>query len=302
MAASTRKWRKQQKEYNRRKRQATRRREEQERIAKQEATEAERANKLSTVLGLTAAQGFGKNIVSQVLATSKVSQSNYLTNTLRKKRLNEAKARFFKNYDEQVNGSRLLYAIEKEDPFAVKLVVKEPGMNLELMKSALKSLLDSMIDTVGEEISRKQFYRYHRQLHMERVEEKKRVKLNTMMEIFDILFKAGAKIGLDELKKIWSTGEFVYTFLEKYPQLIQPSRFYQNELLQYLQENLEYTEEEIYSEQHEFHRGENGGYGFVPAHLRDEEHLQDLSITTFQAFLESPEEYNEETGNNQNLD
>ena len=132
MATSTRKWRKRQKEYARRKRQATRRAEESP-AAKQK--EKERMNKLQAVFGLTAAQGFGPNIFSGILASSKGQQENYLTASLRKKRKENAEERRrelerFPPYDVDYYGSKLLYAVNKGDVELVKLLLQRPDTNV----------------------------------------------------------------------------------------------------------------------------------------------------------------------------
>lgn len=302
MPSSTRKWRKRQKEYERRRRQATRRHEA--RVEEQERKRQE--NLLSFAMGMTAKAGFNKNVLSQALATSKATQTNYLITLARKKRLENAKKRFFQNYNERTDGSQLHYAIQKEDPFAVKLVLGEPGI-LQTRgpgaRTPLQTLLNRLLNVIDEPIEENIWYHSRFQ---KRVKEKE-ARIEVLMKIYDLLVKAGARVGVEELNLLWSSYA-IESFLDLYPELVQPSFFHRREIMTYLRNELNDIRRDIREEQGEFHRGEFGGYGFVPEYLiREEERIQGL-IDRFKTFVTSfdsntgwyrlSNEYNSEDGTN----
>jgi hypothetical protein len=74
---------------------------------------------LENVLGITAAVGYNKNVLGKGSALSTRSRSNYLTNTLRKKKLRN----MFKGV-KPVNW--LYYAVNKQDAYLVKRLLEDP--------------------------------------------------------------------------------------------------------------------------------------------------------------------------------
>ena len=282
MASSTRKWRKRQKEYNRRKRQATRR--HQERMNEEQRKRQE--NLLSLSMGITAKSGFNKNVLSQAIATSKATQTNYLITLARQKRLANAKKRFFTKYNERTNRSRLHYAIKKQDPFAVKLVLGEPGVNMTIrnisLRTPLQTAISYLIDIAEEEITENIAY----QKQFEERAKQKTIRLNKAFEILDLLVNQGAIFGVEELSKLWNSS-VIGIILERYPQIIPTSYTHRQAIQEYLRGELASVEAEIDEERHEFHRGENGGYGFVPPYLYDEYDKQENYIQVFNTFVKS---------------
>ena len=130
---------------------------------------------------------------------------------------------------------------------------------------------------------------YHRQFREKLAEKQKRI--DVIMEIIDILVKAGATLSPDILVAFWGTGAQIGTFLELYPQLVQLSFVHRDEILKELKRSLEITEADMDDERQEFHRG--WGYGYVPQYLKDQREMEEYSLETFKTFLRS---YDPDTG------
>lgn len=207
-------------------------------------------NKLGLVLGFTAAQGHTRNVVSKASEVSKSVRSNYLTETLRKKRINLKKNAFFKNYTEEMYGSKLHYAIKKQDPYAVKLVLPTSTLHvrhfnqtpLETAFSQLRMILDQAKDP------------------------------HNALEIINILLLAKAPVTPLVIQELWSISndDPLRQLLKQHPILKEKTVEFKESVLNAYDTELYQIERDIEGERSEFRRGENGGYGYVPQSFYDE--------------------------------
>lgn len=303
MASSTRKWRKQQKEYNRRRRQATRRAQEAAQRAEEAAQkqrekerENERMQKLQAALGYTAAQGFGRNIFSGILASSKGQQENYLTASLRKKRLAEAprlryekKMREYEEYPYSYS-SKLHFAVEKKDPELVQYILEQGDTNVNLEDQARRNtaLEHALRDLVAVNMSYNEGNEYAEQ-----------ESYDNLHQIIGLLINAGASIRAQTLSFLWQQppSEIQY-LLDTFPVLKEKTIEFQAEILQMLHQNITELEIEIHEiglEEEFVRNGEHSGYYrvHVPNSYYTELDALYASINNLRRFLET---YNSKSG------
>jgi len=296
MASSTRKWRKQQKEYNRRRRQATRRAEEAAQKQREKERENERMRKLQAALGVTAAQGFGRNIFSGILATSKGQQENYLTTSLREKRLAETprlryekKMREYEEYPYSYS-SKLHFAVEKKDPELVQYILEQGDTNVNLEDHTRRNtaLEHALRDLVAVNMSYNGFNNTAEQESYE-----------NLHQIISLLINAGASIRARTLSFLWQQplNEIQY-LLDTFPVLKEKTIEFQAEILLMLHQNLTELEGDIHEiglEVEFVRNGENSGY--YPAHVPDSYYTEldalYASINNLRKFLET---YNSKSG------
>lgn len=261
MSSSTRKWRKQQKEYNRRRRQATRRAEE----ATQKQHEKKRMQKLQSVLGLTAAQGFGRNIFSGILASSKGQQENYLTASLREKRLEEApQLRFQKKmrnklqeYDEHpqyYHQSKLNFAVKKEDPELLAYILQEADTNISeeiAFSTALETILFRLSGVNLE---------YQIKGQDERLDR----SYQNLREMVKLLLEAGSPVRAKTLALLWEQEpNDLHMILDTFPVLKDKTIEFQAQILLILHEELTSLENDIHEmglQMNFVRNGEDSGY------------------------------------------
>jgi Icc-related predicted phosphoesterase len=296
MASSTRKWRKQQKEYNRRRRQATRRAEE----AAEKQRENERMKKLQAALGVTAAQGFGRNIFSGILASSKGQQENYLTASLREKRLAEApRLRHLKQmrnklqkYEEYpyIYNSKLMFAVSEMDPDLVQYILEQGDTNINLEDQTTRiTALESVL-------------RYLLEINMtynEYSEYNDQEKYEKLHQILSILMNAGATIRAKTLTLFWQQppSEIQY-LLDTFPIFKEKTIEFQAQILLMLHEDITDIEHDIHEiglEVEFVRNGENSGY--YPVRVPDSYYTEldalHASIYNLRRFLET---YNSKSG------
>lgn len=198
------------------------------------------ANRFQNVLGITAAMGYNKNMLSTASELSKKAQTNYLINTLRKKRFEEKKKQFFKNQ----TGSRLEHAISKASPFAVKMVLKEPGTNIEGKTNSSygippKTPLELAFWHLG----------------ISTLGKKGGKRADDLLEIIHILLQAGAVVTVESMKSLWNLdGDLTYRLLEQNPALKENTFEYASELQMGFHKQLDSIKKEIQSEKN--------GYGY----------------------------------------
>jgi uncharacterized protein (DUF433 family) len=288
MSQTRKQWRKKQKDIKRKKRLETRRQHQQQK----------KENIISQALGITAAQGYNKNILSQTLALSKTMQSNYLTGLAREKRVRNSIQRFLKDYTEERFTTPLHYAIFRIDPVAIRLLLEFGEMKNLAKKNTfdhtpLEEVLN-LIKTGLEERERGDPY-HPKQILLDI--QKKKEEQKKLITIAELLIDAGAPITVDELAGFWQTGVFVEQFLEKYPQLVSESYTNRDEILRILK----YEVKEIVDE---MRSSEENNYGSFDPRLTDQYDAREYSLETFKQFTRT---YNPQTGaynlsNSANLD
>lgn len=295
MPSSTRKWQKQQKEYNRRKRQATRRAEE----AQAKKRENQRIQKLQTALGLTASQGFGRNVFSGILASSKGQQQNYLTTMVREKRLQEApQLRYVKqqrnklqeyNENPQYYQSKLHFVVEKEDPELLAYILQEADTNISgeiVFSTALETILAKLISLNLEYQTEEQDETFDR-------------SYQNLREMVRLLLEAGSPIRAKTLALLWEQEpNDLRMILDTFPMLKQQTIEFQAQILLILHGELTELENDIHEMglQMDFVRnGENSGYYRVaiPDSFYIDFDNKNSSISRLRSFLES---YNANSG------
>ena len=251
MPSSTRKWRKQQKEYNRRRRQATRRAEE----ARQKAAEAEakrieneRMYKLQTAFGITAAQGFGRNIFSGILASSKGQAANNLTRWVRERRLREApRLRAYKRMRNKMEeypdlqNEKLLVAIFMKDPEIVHYLLQEPDTDVskEFVVFGLTPLEYALTEVKDLNMEFEQWTNDDFDEDMDEVYE----NLHTIIQL---LMNTGSPIRPKTLALIWEQPyDEIYRLLDTYPVFKEKTIEFQAQIPPILQADLVEVEREI---------------------------------------------------------
>ena len=300
MSSSTRKWRKQQKEYNRRRRQATRRAEEATQKQHEKKREKEKMQKLPSVLGLTAAQGFGRNIFSGILATSKGQQQNYLTTLVREKRLEEApqlrfqkkmrnKLQEYNEHPQYYHQSKLNFAVEKEDPELLAYILQEADINISeeiAFSTALETILARLIGVNLE---------YQTEGENERLDR----SYQNLREMVKLLLEVGSPVRAKTLALLWEQEpNDLRMILDIFPMLKQKTIEFQAQILLILHEELTSLENDIHEmglQMNFVRNGEDSGYYHVAI---DDSLYIDLdnkyaSLSSLRSFLES---YNANSG------
>lgn len=278
-------------------------------------------NKLQAAFGLTAAQGFGPNIFSGILASSKGQQENYLTASLRKKRKENAEERRrelerFPPYNVDYYGSKLLYAVNKGDVELVKLLLQRPDTNVsfehagnpffqQTPQTALEVAL-TKLSFMDIEIrdSRSKLRRYGSSRRFAKQYETSIAHFqklyDTYYEIIVLLMIAKSPLRPRTLALVWelSVDDLVHLF-ETFSRLKAKTIEFRDDIRQSLQRELDrvnQTIQDILDEEPEFVRnGENSGYYPVPVpdHLYIEQEILELALENLPLFVDS---YKSKTG------
>jgi hypothetical protein len=155
-------------------------------------------------------------------------------NTLRKKRFEEKKKQFFKNQ----TGSRLEHAISKASPFAVKMVLKETGTNIE-------GKTNSSYGTPQKTPLELAFWH----LGVSTLGKKGGKRADDLLEIIHILLEAGAVVRFESIKSLWDLdGDLTYMLLEQNPALKEKTFEYAGELQMDFRKQLNSIQKEIRNE------------------------------------------------------
>ncbi len=289
MSQTRKQWRKKQKEIKRRRRLDTRR---QHQLKKQALENLKRENLMSQALGLTAMQGYNKNVLNQALSLSKLTRTNYYTEMAREKRVRSSLSRYLEDYNQERHTSPLHYAISQVDPIAVRLIL-EMGQNIQLGKKDIfdHTALEDVLLRLRATLENKIVGNIYGQSQMRAEMKKKREEEDKLINIVEILVDGGAPIGENELTAFWQTGPFIIYFLRKFPQLVPESYTNRNVIFG----NLEYDVQDIIDQirDEENNSGEYSGYSTVNPRLYDQLEVREYALATFRQFWNS---YNPQTG------
>ena len=287
MSQTRKQWRKKQKEIKRRRRLDTRR---QHQKKKQALVNLKRENLLAQALGVTAMQGYNKNVLNQALSLSKLTRTNYLTEMAREKRVRSSLSRYLEDYNQERHTSPLHYAISKVDPIAVRLLL-EMGQNIQLGKKDIfgHTALEDALLRIRETLEEKIVGDIYGQSQMRAQIKNKREKQKKLFEICELLIEAGTPIRDTELIALWQTGPYIEYFLKNYPQLVSNTYTYRNHIFEALEDDVQDIIDQIRDEEND----DYSGYSTVNPRLYDQLEVREYAFATFKQFWNS---YNPQSG------
>lgn len=271
------------------------------RAAKRQAKKEREGLLLQNVLGITSAVGY-TNVHPIATSLSKLSATNFLTHSIQQKKLREKMAAFF-SYYQPTSGSRLSFIIRRKDPFVLKryltkqifpeekirFLITEADVGLGYSLHTLKgctALGLVFYDMKGPEET---WAGPSTPAQMDEAEQ----DLSKLYQMIGPLLEAGLVPTLQDMKLFWTLSLYTIELaLNDFSILREKTMEYKDELKAHVDEEEEQYSAEYDDEASEFHRGRNGGYGFVSRRTR---HRYEQAVEIQKAFDSFMKTYNANT-------